>query len=291
MRITQGIIHRDFLKNLDRITNQINGKFQEISSGKRILRPSDDPVSLSRIMKLKDELSISNQYKENIKMAIGWLNITESAFNAMEDILKRLEEIAISMGSDNVSQAARKAAAEEIAHIKEHAIMIANTKFKGRYIFSGYLTDTSPFINADNEYHGDNNKIEIEVGYGIRFAYNISGSVFTEEVNIFQLMDDMKKALNSNDSKKLRTYIDKIHQAFNHLNTLHTKLGGKIKVLENIKEDISNRQLQVKDIISKKEDTDMAEAIPKLYVYQSGYQALLHSFAKITSISLFDIIG
>lgn len=291
MRITQGIIHRDFLRNLDRITNRINEKFQEISSGKRITRPSDDPNSFPKIMRLKDELIIERQYKENIDMAIGWLNVTESALNTMEDLLNRLEEIAISMGSDNASPQARKTAAEEIAGLKEHAIMVANTKFRGHYIFAGCLTDTPPFTDKDNKYHGDNNKMEIDIGYGIRFAYNICGSVFTKGVNIFQLMDDIMDALNNNDAEGVRSCLDKIHKAFDNVNIAHTNLGGKIKLLNNIKENISDREILISRIISEKEDTDMAEAIPKLYIYYSGYQALLHSFAEITSVNMFDIIG
>ncbi len=291
MRITQGIIQRNFLRNLDNITDKINEKFQQISSGKRIVKPSDDPVALSKVMRIKDELAINDQYKKNIDIAIGWLNMTETAFNSMEDVLKRLEEIAISMGSDNTSPEARKIAAEEVARIKEQAIMIANTKFKGHYIFSGFLTDTAPFTEDDNDYHGDNNKIKIEAGESLKFAYNIPGSVFTEKVNIFKLMDDIKDALNNNDPEQIRASLDKIHEAFNHINIAHAGLGGEVKTLNDIKEELSDRELTLNDIISKYEDADMANVIPKLYIYQSGYQALLHSFAKITSVNLFSIIG
>ncbi len=291
MRITQGIIHRNFLTNLNTITNKINKKFEQISSGKRIVRPSDDPVSVSRIMKLKDQGARSDQYKRNIDVAIGWLKMTESAFNSMEDVIKRLEEIAISTGSDNASSEARKTAAEEIARLKEHAIMIANTRFRGHYIFAGFLTNTPPFNESNNDYHGDDNKIEVEVDNGVRLSYNVSGSVFTQGINIFQLMDDIKTALNNNNPEAIRSSLDKIHDAFNQVNIAHTGLGSKIKSLENIKEDLSNRDLLIDEIISNKEDTDMAEAIPRLYMYQSAYQALLYSFTKITSVNLFNMIG
>ena len=291
MRITQGIIHRNFLSNLNIITNKINEKFQEISSAKRILKPSDEPISASKKMKMKDELTMNKQYKKNIDIATGWLKTTESALNDMENLLKRLEEIAISMGSDNASAQARKTAAEEVSQLKEHAIMIANTRFKDHFIFSGFLTDTAPFTKDDNDYHGDDNEIKVEVGKGQRLSYNIPGSLFTKGVNIFQLIDDIKSALDSNNPESIRALLDKIHDAFNRVNIAHTGLGGKIGELENVKENLSDKDLLINEIISNEEDTDMAEAIPKLYAYQSGYQALLHAFVKITSVNLFDIIG
>jgi flagellin-like hook-associated protein FlgL len=58
-----------------------------------------------------------------------------------------------------------------------------------------------------------------------------------------------------------------------------------------MKDELSDRRLSFEEVVSQKEDTDMAEAIPKLYIYQSAYQALLNSFARITSVNLFDIIG
>ncbi len=291
MRITQGIIHRNFLRNLDDITDKLNKKFQQISSGKRLVRPSDDPVALSNAMQLRDRLKQMDQYKENIENAISWLNMTESAFNSMENILNRLEEIAIAMGSDNSSASVRKTSAEEVARIKEQALMIANTKFKGHYIFSGFLTDTAPFNTADNNYHGDENSLEVEVDDGLRVSYNVPGSLFTDGVNIFQLMDDLKSALNNNDADAIRASVDKIHDAYTRINIAHAGIGSKIKTLNNMKDELSNRKLSFEEIISQKEDVDMAEAIPKLYIYQSAYQALLNSFAKITSVNLFDIIG
>ncbi len=291
MRITQGIIHRSFLINLDNINEKLNKKFQQISSGKRITRPSDDPVTLSNVMQLKDSLKRIDQYKKNIEDAISWLNMTESAFNSMENILNRLEEIAISMGSDNSSPSMRKTAAEEVARIKEQALMIANTKFKGRYIFSGFLTDTAPFTTADNNYHGDENSLEVEVDDGLKISYNVAGSLFTNGVNIFQLMDDLKSALNNNDTDAIKASIDKIHDAYNRINITHAGIGAKIKTLKNMKDELSDRSFSFEKIISQKEDVDMTEAIPKLYIYQTAYQALLNSFAKITSINLFNIIG
>ena len=291
MRITQGIVHRNFLRNLERITDNINHEFQQISSGKRIIRASDDPVSVQSALKFKDRLNRIEEYERNIDNAISWLNMVESAFNAMEDILNRLEEIAVSMGSDNVNASARKIAAQEVSRIKEHALMIANTKFKGRYIFSGFKTDTPPFTDSDNNYHGDNGIMQVEVDDGLKISYNFTGDIFTDQVNIFQLMDDLKDALNKNDSSQIRALLDDIHQAYERVNIAHAELGAKVKTLENMKQDLSSRKLSFNEFISKREDLDLAEAIPKLYIYQSGYQAILHSFSKITSINLFDIIG
>ena len=291
MRVTQGIIHRNFLRNLDIITDKLNKKFEQISSGKRLTRPSDDPVSLGRVMQLKDRIERIDQYKRNIENAIAWLSMTESAFNNMENILNRLEEIAVAMGSDNSSPYARKTAAEEVARIKEQALMIVNTKFRNHYIFSGFLTDTAPFSTTDNSYHGDESALEVEVDDGIRISYNVTGSLFTDEVNIFQLMDDLKDALNNNDADAVRASLDKIHTAYTRINIAHAGVGSKIKTLNNMKDELSDRRLSFEEVVSQREDTDMAEAIPKLYIYQSAYQALLNSFARITSVNLFDIIG
>jgi len=290
MRITHGIIYRNFLRNLDNVTNNLNKEFEQISSGKRILRPSDDPISIRTTLKLKDGLKRIEQYERNIDNAISWLNMTESALSDMENVINRLEEIAISMGSDNVSSSERKIAAEEVKQIRSHALMIANTKFKGRYIFAGFKTDNPPFIeeNGSIVYQGGNDSMEVEVDDGVKISYNLTGSIFT---NIFSLVDDLIDSLNQNDPDAIRSLLDRIHTSYDQINIAHSSIGAKTKTLNNIKEDFSKRKLLFEDIISKREDADMASAISKLYIYQSGYQALLNSFAKITSVNLFNYIG
>ena len=131
----------------------------------------------------------------------------------------------------------------------------------------------------------------MEVDDGIRISYNVTGSLFTDEVNIFQLMDDLKDALNNNDADAVRASLDKIHTAYTRINIAHAGVGSKIKTLNNMKDELSDRRLSFEEVVSQREDTDMAEAIPKLYIYQSAYQALLNSFARITSVNLFDIFG
>ncbi len=293
MRITHGIIYRNFLRNLDNVTNNLNKEFEQISSGKRILRPSDDPVSIRTTLNLKEGLKRIEQYERNIDNAISWLNMTESALSDMENVINRLEEITISMGSDNVSSSERKIAAEEVKQIRSHALMIVNTRFKGRYIFAGFKTDTPPFVEKNGSiiYQGGNESIEVEVDNGIKTSYNLTGSLFTDQVNIFQLMDNLIDSLNNNDPNAIRSLLDDIHTAYNKINIAHSNIGAKTKTLNNMKEDFSKRKLLFEDIISKKEDADMAKAISKLYIYQSGYQALLNSFAKITSVNLFNYIG
>ncbi len=292
MRITQQILHRSFLRNLERIEENINRVFEEVASGKKITRPSDDPVSAVRIMDMKDELSVNEQCEKNIEFAISWLNVTETAINSLENLVNRLEEIAISMGSDNASEYARKASAEEVRRLKEQAFMIANTKFRGYYIFSGEKTDTPPVSLSDGEYNyqgGDPLSINLK---GEEFTYSLTASeiFFTSDDNIFKLMDDLAAALEDNDSDAIRDCTGRIQKIFLQINLKHTSIGSRTNTLENVKNRLYDRRIEISKIISQKEDLDMAEAIPKLYIYQTSYQALLHSFAKITSVRLFDII-
>jgi len=291
MRITQGIIFRDFTRNLDRVTDKLYDSFQEISSGKRLRHPSDDSIAVSRALRAKDNLASNGQYKKNIELTLNWLKTTESALNSAEDILKRLEEIAISMGSDNTFTDARQVAADEVARLKEQTLTIANTKLGNRYIFAGYITDNPPFVDSDNSYHGDNNEIKAKIGHSIEYPYSIPGSIFTNDVNVFQLMDDLKTDLEANDTDRIRSHLDEINQAFDQINWAYTKIGSRINLLDDVKQDISDEELRLEDIVSKQEDSDLSQAAPRLYAYQASYQAILASFVKTTSVNLFSLLA
>ena len=85
------------------------------------------------------------------------------------EILIRAKELALQQAGDiGTSEITRRTVSEEISQVYRQLTKIANTKYAGRYIFSGFKTDTSPF-NHEGEYFGDDGEIDIEVANEARF--------------------------------------------------------------------------------------------------------------------------
>jgi len=293
MRITNGMIYRNFLNNLFRINEHLEEDYEKIASGKRIKRPSDDPLGMARSIRYRSYLSTIRQYKRNIEMAISWQNLTESALKAVENALQRVQEIAISQASDTANANTRKNAAKEIENIKKHILGIVNTKFGNRYIFAGYITDKQPFSESDNNYHGDEGLIKIRINSNTQLSFNIPGSVFApaDGINIFQMIDNLKDAMENNEPENIRACLDEIKQALDQVINAQASLGAKMNLFEEIKVQLADMDLDFTGIISNTEDADLAKVTIDLGICQTVYQATLTATAKAIPINLFNYLG
>ena len=293
MRITNGMIYRNFINNLFRINEHLEEDYEKIASGKRIKRPSDDPLGMARSIRYRSYLSTIRQYKRNIEMAISWQNLTESALNGVENALQRVQEIAISQASDTANANTRKNAAKEIENIKKHILGIVNTKFGNRYIFAGYITNNPPFSESDNNYHGDEGLIKIRINSTTQLSFNIPGSVFApaDGINIFQMIDNLKDAMENNEPENIRACLDEIKQALDQVINAQASLGAKMNLFEEIKVQLADMDLDFTGIISNTEDADLAKVTIDLGIYQTAYQATLRATAKAIPINLFNYLG
>ena len=138
-------ISRDLSQNTE-ILYKLNG---QISSGKSINTPSDDPLGLSSVLGYQTELSSYTQYGKAIDYSTGWLNNMESNLQNTDDLLARANEIAVQMASSTATADTRTDAAEEVMQLREEVLSNANAKYGNKYIFSGTRTQTQPYLDVD----------------------------------------------------------------------------------------------------------------------------------------------
>lgn len=134
------------LNNLS--TNLQNlAKLQEINSdGRRVHRPSDDPVAISSILKLKTDLGELDQYEKNVKDALSWYEVTESSVIDLSNSIERMRELAVqanNTGTNNPDDL--KKIKSEIEELKRHVVAAGNFNYAGKYIFSGHQNDRPLF--------------------------------------------------------------------------------------------------------------------------------------------------
>lgn len=138
------MLSNNFLSDMQ--TNLANMKTlqQQMTSGKEIQKPSDDPFKVSRTMQLNTDISTNKQYNENIKDTINWLDTTDTALGQAENSLQRVKELLTQAGNAGYSQSERKAIKDEINQRVSELSQIMNTNFDGKYIFGGTRSTAKP---------------------------------------------------------------------------------------------------------------------------------------------------
>jgi flagellar hook-associated protein 3 FlgL len=153
---------------------------EQISSGKRLLRPSDDPSGAAQILRLEQAVSVTDQYQRNADNALNRLTLQESTLDSVQDSLIRIREIAIQGANPIISNSDRLSLAQEVRERLEELQSLANTKDANQeYLFSGYKVTTKPFSQAADGsfiYNGDQGQRALQIASGRQMQDSDSGN-------------------------------------------------------------------------------------------------------------------
>ncbi|MFO7604007.1 MAG: flagellar hook-associated protein FlgL [Gammaproteobacteria bacterium] len=153
---------------------------QQVATGKRISKPSDDPVAASKIVNLKDVMSTTEQYQSNIDGARSRLTIEEGVLANAVEVLQRARELAVAGNNGSQTNETRSFIAEEVDQLAEELLGLANTTdSSGEFLFAGAKSKFKPFVRNEQgafEYHGDDTQRFIQIGPKRRIPTNDSGT-------------------------------------------------------------------------------------------------------------------
>jgi flagellar hook-associated protein 3 FlgL len=150
MRVTNKMLSNNFLRDMRTNLNNMNRLQGQMTSGKDIRKPSDDPFKASRIMQMYSDIDANKQYKSNIKDAINWLDTTDTALGQVGNVVGRIQELLVSAGNGAYSANERQAIKDEINQKIGEASQILNTSFDGKYIFGGTDGTSKPVGTEKN---------------------------------------------------------------------------------------------------------------------------------------------
>lgn len=144
MRITNKIIQSNSLTNINNNKTLQDNLSTQISSGKKISRPSDDPIVALRSLRLRTSISQTEQYADkNVEDAKSWLKVTEDAINTLSNIITSVRQQFTKGTSDTLTPSDRKIILNELQALSQEIYNTGNADFAGRYVFAGYRTSTT----------------------------------------------------------------------------------------------------------------------------------------------------
>lgn len=153
MRVTNSMISKNSMTNMNGNKVNVDKLNNQMTSQKKISRPSEDPVIAIRALRLRSNLTELNQYYErNIPDARSWLEVTEGALKNMETILGKVYEQCVNGATDTLNQEDRAAILKNLQSLRKQVYNEGNTDCAGRYVFTGYKTNkTLTFQNNESE--------------------------------------------------------------------------------------------------------------------------------------------
>lgn len=297
VRVTQNMLNNNMLRNLHKSMSHMDNLQQQLSSGRKISKPSDDPVVAARGMFYRSSLMENDQYKRNVDEAQSWMDMTDSTMDEMGNIMKRVKELLIYSGDGGVSPDDLKTMASEVKELKQHMGTLANQQINGKYIFAGTDTNKAPYDATANSGAGDfvstnSSSINLEVSQGVFVTSNVNAqNIFNypnNANNMFSVLNKIVTELgNGNSATQYETAMD---DQYNKLLAERATLGASVNRVELIAERLDTQEVSINGLMSKNEDADMAKVMTDLKTQESVHSAALGSGARIIQPTLLDFL-
>ncbi len=172
MRITHKMVSHNINHNLQNNLQRLERYGDQLSTGKKFTRPSQEPVGVGRVMSYSASIDRNEQFRLNMNQSKSWLDNTEGGLQNGLDVLQRIRELCIYGANDSLTAEDRRAIAPEVLEFTEHMIGVANTESNGLYIFGGHQTFNSPYVR-ENMYH-----VEVNEDSGIRYGEENEAEIY-----------------------------------------------------------------------------------------------------------------
>ena len=323
MRITNASMVRSHLYDTQNNLTNMSKINQQISTSKVINTVSDDPHKAIKIMNINNEIKYTEKYNYNIDESVGWMNTTDGALDNVGNLLGEIKETILKVGNGTYSQNEMKSLNEDMNEKIKQLADTLNSTHGGKYLFGGSSVDDAPITVIENpdgtvklEFSKDKNgqtipntdDLKADISSGINIDYNISvGEILNikdgngntvnllDEINnLSTLMNDIANGDEQTAAKAKETLLNdtkgKIDTLFDHVINERTSLGVRVSTAEKIKELNDEDILNIQDVLSKTQDTDVVEKFIELKSAEMIYQASIQVGAKLIQPTILDYI-
>lgn len=303
-RITTQMTAQNLLANINQSLDRISTTQQELSTGKRINQPSDDPYGTSLSLQLNNELGGLNDYNNNVTDGTAWAQAGTAALSDITNAVQRIRELVVQAANGTQTQSDMSADASEVNQLIDQIKQDANTQYNGQYIFSGAATSTAPYQAGSNDaYAGDNGQVTRVIGPNTSIAVNanLAGVVGTGQTTAGQpagdgqllntlrnIADDMQSG---NSSALSATDLSQLDTNLNSLTGLSANLGAVTDRLQMAASRIQSLQASDTQVLSNTQDADMAQTEIDFSTEQAALTAALQAGAHIVQQSLMDFLS
>jgi flagellar hook-associated protein 3 FlgL len=295
MRITSSMSQRHLLSDLQRVQQRLSDAQNQVSSGKRVEKPSDDPLAAARATRLQADLDATATYSDSVDEAKSWLDASDSALSSLTDVVQRVRELTVQAANGATSDTGRQAIKAEVDQLIKQAQSTLNQAYDGRYLFSGTKTDTPPYDVNTGTYQGDGNAILRTIGPGATVQVNATAPGSTLPTDILgtllpalrtlsqDLQDNNVAALGTTDLKAIDAGLGTVTAARSQIGAITNRVTAAKQRLNDVSDVTSV-------LLSNTQDADLPKSLTDLAMQQNALQSALQAGSTLIQQSLIDFL-
>ncbi len=320
MRVTNRLLADRSIEYLSESLSDLAEIQRKGGSGKAYGKPSDNPTVTAEVYTLKSTIKTAEMYLNNAITTKNWMETSDSSLQKATDLVAKAVNLVLTGINGSKSQAQRETLGVEINGLLEQAVDLGNTKYLDRYIFSGYKTTTEPFVAGSGlvgsysnmitwvNFAGGSDLMIRDIGPGESITMNVSGlSTFhtnasgsaAQYAGLYNSLIAARDIFLTSGSMSETDFVTLagsalvgLQAASDTINYATTTNGARIRNIEDSSTRMEANQIDLKALISKKEDIDLAEVASELTLQETIYRSVIQITGSIASMpNLFNTLG
>lgn len=293
MRVTSEMMVTGSLRRLqDRLASYERAQV-ELSSGRRVNSPSDDPAQAGRGLVLRGAIQSREQ---ELRAATDARSLVERADAELQDgmnVLHRIRDLTVRAGSET-GTAERQAIAAEIEQLQQQLVGVANSEHRGRALFAGFTDGPAVGQVAGTwTYLGDQGQIVRRVSEQDRVQVNVHADDLFGlggGTDTFTALDDLRTAILADDDAGIQTGLGAVDDAMDRFNDGLSAVGASQNRIDAARTRTEGSLLNLRTELSDVEDVDISEAIMEMELQEVAYQATLAALGRALPDSLVSFL-
>ena len=303
MRVTNNTMIHSIVRYLTRQNEALFDRQNTIASGKKINKPSDDPLGMGRVLDYRQTIASIEQYQTNIQRGKTRLDVVEANLDLVDDLLEVVR--AIAQDETGGTTKSRQRAADSLKNLYDQILDQANSKFNDNYLFSGYQTKTAPFSRDDTQattfdqftvtYNGDAGDMQFIVADNTTITMQADGQPIFHDaasggINIFDVMRDLIVGLENDDTAAISIQSGLLEQGETQIQDIRSANAPILYQLKTTENHWEYYKPKIEDLLGTEENADITRAVVELQSLELAYQSTLATAARILQPGLISFL-
>jgi len=284
----------DVLAAIQQVQQAQATALQQISTGRRVNLPSDDPAAAAALVQNHNRSAINDQYTQNASTVQGMMQAAESVLSSVVSEVSQAISIGVEGANGTLSDANRATLAEQVTGTLDSVVSQANTAYRGIHLFAGTDSTTVPFTSSTSgyQYNGNSGVNSVAIGDGYSVPVNIPGDQMFQQAgsDLLGSLQQLVSALQSGDTTAIGNATDQLRSALDYVTQQRAFYGNVASQINTQETFLQNESVNFKSEENSLVGVDLATAATNLSQAQTASQATMAAAARVLQQSLLDYL-
>lgn len=294
MRITDSYRFANSQTAIQNAVSRLNDVQRQVSTGKRINRPSDAPLDAALATKLRMTQDDGNLHLRSLDDSKAWLSVQDSSLQSASSLMARAQDLSLQARNPSLGDGGREATATELDGIRDQLALIANTSYQGQSVFGAFGNKAVTLTNSGATFNGTPGaRVERRVSDSQVIAVNTDGNVvfgFDSGDDVFAVLARMSGNIRAGDDAATANDAAALADRATTLRDSLGEIGSRAALVDSAASRHEDDKITIASRISEVEDADVAQSAVKLMQASQSYEAVLAMVSRTQQRSLLDFL-